>query len=123
MGYCPFELEHWVTIQSLYRDTRASLAWGRLKLYCNRVLYCNRKASLAWVKVVSRYNYCIVTEAAGMVLERFVSQYTQFIVTGATEWLEEECIAIHGLYCDREVGWLREKLCRDTSHCIVTAGN
>ena len=48
----------------------AGLAWGRLKLYCDR------KASLAWVKAVSRYNYCIVTEAAGMVLVRFVSQYT-----------------------------------------------
>ena len=47
-----------------------------LKLYCNRVLYCNRMARLAWVKTVSRYNYCIVTEAVGMVLVRFVLQYT-----------------------------------------------
>ena len=36
LGYCPFELKHWVTIQSLYRDTKAGLAWGRLKLYRDR---------------------------------------------------------------------------------------
>ena len=48
-----------------------------LKLYYNKVLYCNRMAILAWVKTVSRYNYCIVTEAAGMVLVRIVSQYNR----------------------------------------------
>ena len=85
----------WATVQ-LYCDQRFCIAregFEWLKLYCNRVLYCNGKARLAWVKTVSRYNYCIVTEPAGVVLVRSVLKYTWCIVTEAR--LRGVCVAIH----------------------------
>ena len=39
-------------------------------------------ARLTWVKTMSRYNNCIVTEAIGMVLVRYVLQSYMCIVIG-----------------------------------------
>ena len=57
-------------------------------------------AKLAWVKTVSRYNYCIVTEAARMVLVRIVSQYNMLYCDwGLVGWAEGS-VTIKSLYRD-----------------------
>ena len=63
------------------------------ELYCNMVGW---KASLAWVKAVSRYKYCIVTEG-GLEGLGFVLQYTKCIVIGVWVGLLAERVTIHSV--------------------------
>ena len=62
-------------LSKLYRDIASWVCSGMEELSCNMVGW---KASLAWVKAVSRYKYCIVTEG-GLEGLGFVLQYTSVL--------------------------------------------
>ena len=82
MGYCPFEHRHWVTIQSLYRDTEA----GRLAWLGGKV--CRNTPSVSWLRLRER-------------LEEVCHDTSNCIVTRSLDWPMGGCVTIQQLYHDK----------------------